>query len=1069
MMRWLVGSSLKFRRLIVALGAGVIVLGITQLGKTSVDVLPEFSPPTVEVQTEALGLSAAEVEELITVPLEQDLLNGVAFLDEIESASLPGLSSVVMTFEPGTDVLDARQVVQERLTQAHALPNVSKPPQMIQPLSSTSRVSLVRLTSKELTPIEMSVLARWVIMPRLLGVEGVANVAIWGQRERQLQVQVVPERLQAQGVSLQQVIRTAGNALEVSPLSYLEASTPGTGGFIDTVNQRLQIFHEQTISTPDELAQVTLEDAEGNAVFRGDQALTLGDVTEVVEDHQPLIGDAFCTDGPCLLLVVEKFPAANAVEVTEGVDSALDAMRPGLPGMELDTSIYRPAEFVEAAFDNLGGALLFGGILLALILGAFFFDWRTALVGTVAIALSLLTAGLVLYFRGATVNTIALAGLAMALVALIDDAVFDFENISRRMRRHRQEGNGGPTWRIILDASMEMRGALLYASLIVIAALLPFFFMENEAGAFLPPVAVSYILAIAASMFIALTATPALAMLLLSNASLERRESPVVRWLGRGYDRVSSRVVSRFRPALTVFGALMLAGLVAVPFLDTSLRPSLKERNLLVQLEAAPGTSLPRMNELTADAVEMLGSVPGVRDVGAHVGRAVMSDQIVNVNSGEIWVNLDPSADYEATVTAVDETIDGIAGVSSEVLTYSDQRITDILKGTDDDIVVRVYGENDEVLRTKAEEIRGILSRTAGVEDPEVQLEPEEQTIQVEVDLAKAQSYRVKPGDVRRAAAILLSGITVGNLFEEQKVFDVVVWGAPEIRQSEADVRDLLIDTPDGEQVRLGDVADVSIVPNTAVIRHESVSTYVDVSANLEGRDSAAVSRDIERALRGVQFPLAHHAELLGGAADQEAARTRLITIAVAAAIGIFLLLQAAFASWRLATIAFVTLPMALVGGALAVLITGGTITLGSLAGLVAVLGIAARGGIVLIRHYQHLERHEGETFGADLVLRGTRDRLAPTLITALAAAAALLPFLFAGNGAGFELVHPMVIAILGGLVTSTVLNLVVLPAAYLRFGFVREPDTIAEELVVTLPEVEPVTVKQAESIGENR
>ncbi|HEV2905993.1 MAG TPA: efflux RND transporter permease subunit, partial [Actinomycetota bacterium] len=797
MMRWIVGSSLKFRRLVVALGAGAIVLGITQLGKTSVDILPEFTPTMVEVQTEALGLSASEVEQLITVPLEQDLLNGVAFLDEIESASLPGLSSVVLTFEPGTDILDARQVVQERLTQAHALPNVSKPPQMIQPLSSTSRVSMVRLSSEKLTPIEMSVLARWVIMPRLLGVEGVANVAIWGQRERQLQVQVVPERLQAAGVSLQQVIRTAGNALEVSPLSYLEASTPGTGGFIDTANQRLQIFHEQTITTPEELAQVTLENPDGNAVFDGDRPLTLGDVTEVVEDHQPLIGDAFCRDGKCLLLVIEKLPGANTVAVTQELDAALDAMRPGLPGMNLDASIYRPAQFIESSFDGLGRALLIAGILLALILGVLFFDWRTALVSTTAIALSLVTAGLVLYFRDATVNVIALAGLAMALVALIDDAVLDFENMKQRMRQHHHgEGDGAPNWRIVLDASLQMRGALLYASLIVVAAMVPAFFLENEAGAFLPPMATSYILAIAASMLVALTATPALSMLLLSNKALERRESPVARRLQSAYDRVSSGIVSRSRPAFLALGAVLVAGLVAVPFLDASPRPVLKERDLLVEVESAPGTSLPRMNELTAQAVQRLASVPGVRDVGAHVGRAILSDQIVNVNSGEIWVNIEPSADYDATLAAIDATIDGIGGLSSEVQTYSDKRVTDVLRGTDDDIVVRLYGENELVLHEKAQEVHGILSRIAGVEDPEMQLDPQEPSIQVEVDLARAQRFGIKPGDVRRAAATLLSGITVGSLFEEQKVFDVVVWGAPEIRQSEADVRDLLIDTP---------------------------------------------------------------------------------------------------------------------------------------------------------------------------------------------------------------------------------------------------------------------------------
>ncbi|HEV3497424.1 MAG TPA: efflux RND transporter permease subunit, partial [Actinomycetes bacterium] len=352
MMRWIVALSLKFRRLVLAAAVGVLVLGIVQVGRTPVDALPEFNPTTVEVQTEALGLSAEEVEQLITVPLEQDLLAGIAFLDEIESVSLPGLSSVVMTFEPGTDVLDARQVVQERLTQAAGvagLPQVANLPQMIQPLSSSSRLSMIKLSSDDLSPIEVSVLARWVITPRLMSVPGVANVTVWGFRDRQLQVLVDPERLRRHQTTLQRVIETSGNALEVSPLSFLEASTPGTGGFIDTVNQRLDIFHEQAITTARELAQVPLEGQEGLASPK-----TLGDVARVVENHQPLIGDAICPGGErCLLLVVEKFPGANTVEVTNGVEAALDAMRPGLGDMRIDTSLYRPASFIQSSFEQL--------------------------------------------------------------------------------------------------------------------------------------------------------------------------------------------------------------------------------------------------------------------------------------------------------------------------------------------------------------------------------------------------------------------------------------------------------------------------------------------------------------------------------------------------------------------------------------------------------------------------------------------------------------------------------------------------------------------------------------------
>jgi CzcA family heavy metal efflux pump len=1072
MMRWIVGSSLKFRRLIVAAAAGVLILGITQLGNTHVDILPEFAPTRVEVQTEALGLSAEEMEELITVPLEQDLLNGIAFLDEIESATIPGLSSIVLTFEPGTDLLDARQVVQERLSEGvgAAGTSVAKPHRMLQPLSSTSRVAMVRLSSEELSPIEMSVLARWVISPRLLGVEGVANISIWGYRDRQLQVLVDPDRLRQNGVSLQQIIGTTGNALEVTPLKFLENAVPGTGGFIDTVNQRLNVFHEQAISTPDELKQVTIEDRNGGAVFKDGRPITLGEVTDVVEGHQPLIGDAICPDDQCIMLVVEKFPGANTLEVTQGVDAAFDALRPGLTGIEIDTSVYRPATYLESSFENLGKYMLIGGILLLLLLGAFFFEWRSALISAVVIPISLITAGLVLYFRGATVNMMVVAGLVMALGAVIDDVVIDVGNLARRLRRHRAEGSGAPMWKTVMDAALETRSAIFFATLIVIAALLPAFFMTGQPGAFLPSVALSYVLAVAASMVVALTLTPALGILLLADAP-ERRESPAVRWLQHNYHRVFSGIRNQPRLGYAVFGAIVLAGLVAIPFLDMSLRPSLQERDVLVHLEAEPGTSLPRMNEITARAVDELASVDGVRDVGAHVGRAVLSDQIVDVNSGEIWVKVDPAADYDTTVSGIENLVGSYRGVRANVLTYSKERAADVLDETEKDVTVRIYGDTEDVLAQKAEEIRPLLARIDGVQSPKIEVQAVQPTIEVEVDLARAQAAGIKPGDVRRASAVLLSGIIAGNLFEEQKVFDVTVWGTPDIRQDVDDVRNLLIEAPGGEYVRLGDVADVRIADKPTVLRHESVSKYLDVTANVAGRSIGSVTEDIEAALGRVSFPLDYHAEVLSAAAERNAARTRGVTVALAALIGIFLLLQAAFGSWRVAALVFLALPMAISGGLVAAAVTGGTISLGSLAGLVAVLGIAARGAVVLIRHYQNLHRREGQPFGAQLVLRGTRERVAPIVMTAMAAIVSLLPLVFAANAVGTEIVRPMAIVIIGGVFTSTLLNLLVLPSLYLRHGF-TEPDTSTEDLFVAIPEADveaPPRVVEGTTLGEVR
>ncbi|MEK7311869.1 MAG: efflux RND transporter permease subunit, partial [Chloroflexota bacterium] len=399
-MRKIVESSLKFRLLVVAIAAVMMFFGITKLRDVPVDVFPEFESPVVEIQTEALGLSADEVESLITHNLEE-LLSGTSWLQTIRSQSVPGLSSILLIFEPGTDLMRARQLVQERLTLAYTLPNVSKQPVMLQPLSATSRVMMIGLSSKEVSPIELSVLGRWTIKPRLMGVPGVANVAIWGQRERQWQVQIDPERLRAHGVSQEQVIRTTGDALWVSPLSFLNASFPGTGGWIDTPSQRLGIQHVLPISSPEDLARIPVDGT----------ALRLGDVAEVVEGHPLLIGDALLNDSPGLLLVIEKFPGVNTLEVTRDVDAALEALRSGLPGVEIHSQIFRAATFIEMAFGNLKMALLLGAVLMVLVLGALLFEWRVALISLVAIPLSLMAAGLVLYLRGATINMMILAGL----------------------------------------------------------------------------------------------------------------------------------------------------------------------------------------------------------------------------------------------------------------------------------------------------------------------------------------------------------------------------------------------------------------------------------------------------------------------------------------------------------------------------------------------------------------------------------------------------------------------------------------------------------------------------------
>jgi CzcA family heavy metal efflux pump len=1027
-------SSMKFQFLVITVAIALMAFGLTRLRAMPVDVLPEFSPPYVEIQTEALGLSAEEVEQMITVPMEQDLLAGVAWLDVIRSESVPGLSSVLVYFEPGTDLYRARQMVTERMSQAAVgLPHVSKPPTMIQPLSSQSRFMIVGLSSEKLSLIEMSVLARWTIAPQLMGVPGVAHVAIWGNRDRQLQVLVDPERLQEVGVTLDQVVATTGNALWVSPLSFLEASTPGTGGFIDTPNQRLNVWHVLPISSADELAKVPVQGT----------SLVLGDVSTVVEDHPLLIGDALAGENPTLLLVIEKLPGINTLEVTRNVEAELAAMQPGMPGLEFDATLFRPATFIETALANLSRTLVIAALLVTLVLGLFFYGWRTALVSMVATVISLLAALFVLYLRGETLNAIVLAGLVIALGLVIDEAIVDTERIAQRLRQNRQQGDLKPTPAVILDAASETRNVVFFATLITLLAILPVFFAQGINSGLYRPLAVSYALAVLAATVVALTLTPALSVILFSRTRLEMRESPLVARLQSGYERNLSKAIGSPGLANIAVVVLVVAAIIAVPFLRRNLAiPRFQEPYLMIKFEGAPGTSNAEMNRILSRVSNELKTIAGVSNVGAHVGRAVFGDQVVNVNSSEIWVHIAPDADYEATVAAIEEVVNGYPGLQREVRTYVQQTLSEAQTNPGQDITVRLYGEEHSILRVEAEKLRQSLAEVNGVADPRVILPVYEPTLEIEVDLNSAQRYGVKPGDVRRSAAILLSGMHAGSLFEEQKIFDVVVWSTPDTRHSLSDIQNLLVDTPGGGHVRLNEVADVRVVASPTVIRREAVSAYLDIVFNVEGRSVSAVAADVNAAIASFAFPLEYHAEVVSDYETRQATWQGILISGLIAVFGILLLLQASFRSWRLALVAILTLPAALAGGLMADLLgNGGTLSLGLLAGCLAVLGVAVRNTILLFNHYRHLEEKEGEEFGPGLMVRGARERLSPTLMTALATGLALLPFVLFGNIPGHEIVRPIAIVTIGGLVTSTWLNLFAMPSLYLRFGASREAD----------------------------
>jgi CzcA family heavy metal efflux pump len=1040
----LVHFALAQRVLILAVAALLVVLGIRAGRDVPLDVFPEFAPPMVEIQTEAPGLSTEEVESLVTVPIET-AVNGVPNLMTLRSKSVLGLSSVQILFERGSDLIRARQMVGERIAQVQPrLPLAARQPVLMPPLSSTSRAMKVGLSSTKLDQMQLSELVRWNIRPRLMAVPGVANVAVWGQRDRQLQVLVDPDRLRAAGVTLAEVRAAAGDAVLV-----------GGGGFVDTPNQRLAVQQSSIVQTSAELAQAIVKQA-------GEAPVRIGDVARVVDGFNAPIGNAIIDDGPGIMLIVEKQPTANTLELTRAVEAAFAELKPGLKDVKVDTTIFRPATFIERSIDNLTRALLIGCALVAVVLFLFTRDWRQATISLVAIPLSLLGAGLALLWSGATINVMIIAGLVIALGEVVDDAIIDVENIARRLRLNRESPDPKPAFDVVLAASLEVRSAVVFASLIVMLVFLPIFFLGGVAGTFFQPLAIAYVLAIATSLLVALTVTPAMCLLLLPNAPLkEERDTRFVAALKRRYVGFLPRVVGRPSVAVGIIaGGLLLAGVGYATFKDQFL-PDFRETDFLMHFVEKPGTSIEAMDRITIRASKELRAIPGVRNFGAHIGRAEQADEVVGPNFTELWVSLDERADYDASVAKIKEVVDGYPGLFRDVLTYLRERIKEVLTGAGATIVVRIYGPDQEELRAAGARVRSAISGVQGVSDLKLESQVLVPQIRIRPRVAELARLGLTSGEVRRQAQVLVAQQKVGEIYRDQKAFDVAVWGEPTVRNNVHALRDLMIQAPAagsvasgagsalsatggtsggggsgaGAAVRLGDIADVEIIPAPNEVKRENGQRRLDVTMNVAGADLGTVAQAVDAAVAKVPFATGYHPQVLGEYAALKESRQRLWTTGALCLVGILLLVWMEFRSRRITALVGVSLPFALVGGVVAVAFTGGVLSLGSLVGFVTVIGIAARNGIMLLSHYQHLERHEGMPFGRDLVLRGAEERLVPILMTAACAGLALVPLIVAGNAPGHEIEHPMAIVILGGLISSTALNLLLLPALYARYG----------------------------------
>jgi Cu/Ag efflux pump CusA len=923
-------------------------------------------------------------------------------------------------------------------------------------MSSTSRVLMVRMNSQQLSGIDLSVLARWKIEPRLIGIPGVANVSIWGQREQQLQVEVNPAEMSSKGITLEQIIKTTGNAVWVSPLSFLEASTPGTGGFVESPSQRLGIQHVLPIRTPTDLAKVSVEDS--------NPPMVLGEIAQVKEDHQPLIGDAVVGQDAGLMLVVEKFPGTSAVDVTQAVEAALKDMQPGLADVQIDTTVFRPATAVQDSVNSLALALLISLLVAVALFWLLFRSWRVAVIALVAIATTVMTSAVVLFAQNATLNITVLMGIMLGTAVIVGDIVEDVQAQRRRLRvPEATETETTPSSRIAYIAR-SVRTPLFHASLIMAVVLVPTLFLTGIGGSFFSPLFWSLVLTLAAALFVGLSVTPVLAHFLLPRQTAPRRNVPAAGRLTGYYDRALGGGRSRKALAFVAVAVVGVLGLAAGSQLvgDRPVVPTMPDRTLLVQWDTMAGTSNDEVRRVASKASEELRALPGVSGVGGHIGRAISSDQVVGNSSAELWVSIAPDANFSQTEQAVRDVVQGYPGIAHNVLNYSQQTIGDMRTSLEPGFAVRVYGTDMPILREKAEEVRKALEGIDGVKNPTINTTAMTPIVEVEVNLEAAHKAGIKPGDARRAAATLMQGVVVGNLFEQQKVFEVVVRGAIGVRDDLTSIRELLLDAPNGGHVQLGQVADVRLVPNEVVIQHDDTSRRIDVVADVSGRPLADVQRDIEAAVKNIQFPLEYHAEIPAKYGQLQAAHSLVLWLGAAALVGVLLLLQTAVRSWKLALAIFLSLPAALSGAAIAGWIGADSLSWLSLTAFAAVLAIASRNAALLSARVDELWRESQQMSRAKVVMMAARDRISPILKSALITLLVLIPPAVLGGTVGQALMAPTLLIIGGGLVTTTLVGLFVLPLLTLWFGPRTAPEEWSEVYESEVP-VAPVRPEKVE------
>lgn len=1020
MLQRIVSLALRHRGLVLLFAAVAAGYGSYVASQAPLDVFPDFVPPEVVVQTEAPGLAPEQVEALITRPVES-AINGASELETIRSESIQGLSVVSVVFKETANILTARQLLAEKLAElAGQLPEGAKAPKMSPLTSSTMDLLKIGIVSDRQSPAALRTLADWTLRPRLLAVPGVARLTVFGGEVRQWQIQVEPEKLRALDLGMNDVLTAARAATGIRG-----------AGFIDTPGQRVVLQTDGQSLDAAAIGRIALGQSNGTTI-------RLSQVAHVVEGAEPLFGDALIQGRPGVLLTLSGQAGANTLEVTHRLEAAMGELKPLLDreGVTLYARLHRPASFIETALGNMRQSLLIGGALVAVVLMLFLLDWRTAFISFVSIPLSLLAAVMVLAAQGVTLNTMTLGGFAVAIGVVVDDAIIDVENILRRLRENSALAVPRPLTTVVLEASLEVRTAVVYATFIVVVVFLPVLTMSGIQGRFFAPLGVAFILSVLASLAIALTVTPALCAVLL--ARTKPHAEPRYLGVAKSWHRAWLSAVMR-HPAFTLGAtALLLLGTLAlVPFLGGELLPEFREGHFVMQVSTAPGTSLAEMKRLGANISAAVLANPQVATVEQQIGRAEQGEDTWGPNRCEFHVELKPSAakvevEVQQELRAL---LASFPGVQSEVLTFLGDRISETISGETASVVANLFGEDLDVLDDAAARLAATLRTVPGAADVRVKSPPGAPVLAIRLRPDRLTQFGFRPLEVLEAIQTAYQGADLAQIVHDNRVVELAVVLDPAARTNPESVSGLLLRSPDGVQMALGQLADIYLTTGREVIEHEGARRRQTVTCNPAGRDVQSFVTEAQRRVAAAGLPPGVYVEWSGAAQEQAKGRWELFLHSALAGLAILVLLSFVFPQPRHVLLVLANVPFALIGGVLAVWSGGGALSIGSLVGFVTLFGITTRNSIMLISHYEHLVQAEGLPWNLETALRGASERLVPILMTALVTALGMLPLALGSGEAGREIEGPMAIVILGGLLTSTALNLLVLPALAWRFG----------------------------------